>query len=386
MSYRESRREVEEWLRAHPLRGWAFLATIAICVFYEAYRYPLKINESGISQTYVDTPFGLQVSKYVLLGLVALVLLVGLRRIGARPNLLLLSFCAWAVARGLVGVYMEGDFSTFDATAPFVIGAVIAVMLQVRVPGSLAYLLAAGIVAIHALANLAQIGLYLAIGRLPALAYEADAIKRFGGLWDDPNSVGLFSALFLVYLLVAGKRAYWIAAAAVFNILVSVSFSAALALAVGYCAILIGRRSRLILVAAPVLAAAAVAVFLLPHEILPVGSEWLETKQKSARLRLELTTSMPAPDNFLVGDAVPKSTENSIAAILGASGIVGLGMFLAWIVLACRSTLAANPWAIPVLAGFFAAALVVPFVAIFPIGTLFALFLVQVSGGAEQAP
>ena len=52
---------------------------ILLLIIYLSYRYPLQINFSGTSPTYSDTPFVLQIGKFLLAGLFFIVLLVAFR-------------------------------------------------------------------------------------------------------------------------------------------------------------------------------------------------------------------------------------------------------------------------------------------------------------------
>jgi hypothetical protein len=356
----------------------SLLVTLGVCLLYESYRYPFQISSSATG-SYSDTPFSLQAGKYLLLAAIVVALLVSRRSfVLPRPDALLVVACAWIGTRSLVSVAASGERASLDIVAPFVFGGLVAAMLPLGIRvGRLAYAAAVATVAVHALANVVQIILWLTTGRLPALSWADGAIKRFGGLWDDPNSVAVFSALVVVYLVASRAYPLWLIALAGFNIVVSVSYSGIAALVVGVWVVLLSRSRVLALALVPVIVAGAVAVFVFPFERLPIGADWLETKQESALLRID-EDSLPTPDNWLLGSTSPTHSENSIAALVNAAGLVGLGLIVAWLIVCLRWTPAeCRIWLVPVLAAFLFSSLLVPFIGVFPLGTLFPLMLSQ---------
>jgi hypothetical protein len=356
-----------------------FFAVITVCAFYDIYRYPLRINDSSTSPEYSDTPFELQAGKYLLLGLLTLPLLWRWRWPQSTTALLLLVLCAWMTSRSALAALLSGNGQSLDIVAPLVCGGTIAVLLQVDVK-RFAYCVSAGIVALHAVANVIQIVLLMTTGRLPALAYSGDAIKRFGGAWDDPNSVGLVSGLFLVYLVATRRRAHVLAVLAAFNVIVSLSYSAVAAVVVGVWVVLLLRTRTVAILVAPVILVSAVALLIMPVDRVPVVGEWLDVKQESSTSRLDTTISFPAPESWLVGGSVPDHTENAVAATIGATGVVGLVLLIAWCAASLRSApSSARRWVFPVFAGFAFASLAIPYTEVFPVATLFAIGLSQIS-------
>jgi hypothetical protein len=358
--------------------------TLGVYLFYEAYRYPFQIS-STISPGYSETPLALQTGKYALLGAVALVLLLVARRRPPPPDMLLAIACAWMGMRSSAALVATGEPATFDITAPFVFGGLVAVLLSKRI-GQIAYPAAAATVALHATASVVQMLLWAATGRLPALSQPDDAIKRFGGLWDDPNSVGVFSALVLVYLAAERTTPWWLIGLGLFNVVVSVSYSALAALVVGVWVVLFSRRRAVAISLVPAIVAAAVGVFAFPFDAVPVAGGWLETKQESARLRLN-ETSLPRPANWIFGSDVPAHSENSVAALVNAAGLLGLALVVAWVVVSVRaSPPATRRWLVPTLAGFLLASQLVPYIGVFPLGALLPLVLSQAARPVLREP
>jgi hypothetical protein len=361
-----------------------FLATLALCLLYDAYRYPFRIN-STLNPGYSDTPFALQAGKYVVLAAICGALLLWAWHRPALPDVLLLLAAAWIGARSLVAVAASHKTQSFDVAAPFVFGAFVAVLLPPLRFGRLAYLAAAVAVVVHAVVNVIEINLLLFTGRLPGLSFPGDQLKRFGGLWDDPNSVAVFSALVIVFLVARRTYAWWLIALATFNILVSISYSGLAALVVGLWVVLLQRRTRLAVALAPVIAMAAVAVFVIPFEHVPGVGGWLAAKQDSALLRIRHST-LPAPDNWLLGGSAPHLSESSVAALVNTAGLIGLCLVLIWIAVSiARTPASTRSWLIPLLVAFAVASQLVPYIGVFPLGTLFPIML-SLAARREEAP
>jgi len=351
-----------------------FVATLAVCLLYDAYRYPFRIN-STLNPGYSDTPFALQAGKYVVLAAICVALFLWARHRPALPDVLLLVACAWIGARCLAAVAASHETQSFDVAAPFVFGACVAVLLPPLRVGRVAYLAAAAAVVVHAVVNVIEINLLVFTGRLPGLSLPGDELKRFGGLWDDPNSVGVFSALVIVFLVARRRYVWWLIALAAFNLLVSISYSGVAALVVGLWVVLLRRRPRLAAAVVPVIAAVAVAVFLFPFEHVPGVGSWLAAKQDSALLRIRKDT-LPGPDNWLLGGSVPYLSESSVAALVNTAGLLALCLVLIWVAASvARTSVSTREWLIPLLVAFAVASQLVPYIGVFPLGTLFPIVL-----------
>jgi hypothetical protein len=85
---------------------------------------------------------------------------------------------------------------------------------------------------------------------------------------------------------------------------------------------------------------------------------------------------LPEPDNWLVGGALPHLSENSIASLVNAAGLVGLCLVLLWIAASLRrAPEATRAWLIPLLLAFAVASQLVPYIGVFPLATLFPIAL-----------
>jgi hypothetical protein len=101
----------------------------------------------------------------------------------------------------------------------------------------------------------------------------------------------------------------------------------------------------------------------------------LAAKQDSALLRVQKNT-LPTPDSWLFGGSVPTLSENSVAALVNTAGLVGLCLVVAWLGVCVRQTSAATrEWLIPILVAFVVASQLVPYIGVFPLGTLFPIVL-----------
>lgn len=180
-------------------------ALLAICLCYQGYRYPLQINSSQTSPTYSDTPLWLQAGKWGVIALVTAALMVAImprlrrtiqtaglaRLIALTIEVVMLALAVLPIAHGaadvepkitliLVGVALIITLTpTFDD-------------LTIRIITSVFI----GFAVVCVVAQAAQLALFLAFGRLPALAWANSPSVRFGSLLDDPNGFAiLLSAL-----------------------------------------------------------------------------------------------------------------------------------------------------------------------------------------------
>lgn len=186
--------------RASPL----VVATFLIILYFMAYRYPFQLGDSGTSPTYSDTPFFLQVAKYVLLLPAAIVVFLisrGRQLALATVDFLVIVLMAYSALIGAV-IIADGSpqgFGVIQVSFSFVL------FLTFSEPSVTQRNFGAWInslkvffyisVAVYAY----HIGNYFLFERLPALGYYG-SFPRFGGVWDDPNSAGLIFMFMLPYI------------------------------------------------------------------------------------------------------------------------------------------------------------------------------------------
>jgi len=389
----------------------SLLSVLGICAFYYFYRYPFRINSASTSPTYHNTPRWLQEGKYVLLAVVeaplALVLLRARawRRQWAFPEAVLAGLGLFAFARAAAAVSSGGGISGFDIVGPVLVA--IPIGLAVGLPGlgardeiaRIARVTAVGILAVNAIADVVELVLWRATGRLPALAYAA-SLKRFGGLWDDPNSCALYAACFGTYLLARwrtfGRMARALLACGVLlELAAAFSYSGWLAFVVGLVALGVQRVRRRGLALALVAAAVAILVaapFTLGalHGV-PVVGHAIRDKQASLRQRLDPGTYFVRPRDLLgwvVGSSRPVQVEDAYGAWFSGGGAVGLALLLGF----AGSSLASSrsgrgfDWLVSVTAAFLVSSLFVPHLIVFPVATMFVLLLAGVAAAGRDEP
>ncbi len=221
-------------------------------------------------------------------------------------------------------------------------------------------------VVFNTVSNVVQMLLYAAIGRLPFNGYPGSLV-RFGGLWDDPNQAAMVSALVIVGAVAISRRTgstlnRWLMAAALFNVIVSVSYSATVGLVVGLgVVVLLGRhdaawaspdgrrrqrRRQRSAVPLPLIGLGVVVVaFMVLHPDTGVVTRAVNGKSKSAHSRLDIiepanptvSTAVPNPVNTLGaamrmslrGDGRVTSETSYIRVVLGA-GLLPLFLLGAW--------------------------------------------------------
>ena len=388
-------------------------ASIAVCVLYYLYRYPLQVSGTEASSTYSDTPLSLQLGKYALLGAIAALttafslpaIASWLRRFTV-AELALAGFAIFAVARGAIALAHTGDTYVLQRMGPIVAVTPILILAALWLGadagrgstlakrGAIA---AAVLVVAHAGANVVEIVLWQAFDRLPALGYTG-LFGRFGGLWDDPNSCAAYSAAVLLLLVarVIPLTARWrvlVAVGAIFNLLAAFSYSGWLVLVVGLlaAAVLTARRRLLVSVFGAVGVATALLLVVLPSPAdWPVLGPSLAVKNKSAALRLHLDTYFSQPASvaeWLLGSAnqPPTAVENWLGALLSATGLIGAALFSTWLFLAGRTILRAGGahWFVPLTSGALVGSLFVPYLTLFPLGSLFVLTISLAAAGSK---
>ncbi len=203
---------------------------LIFCTLYESYRYPFKINSTITSPTYSDTPASLQVAKFIIASLFCMV------AAGYVPRRLL-TFRNWAFAV-LVGclssyamfkavVAESGNTAYINAAFWPVAALVLALCIRSIRVGALdryfKFLFFLGLAS-----TAVELFLFVAFGRLPALAYNASIAVRFGAFLDDPNGFAAIWYLLMgwTYYRFSGGKRILIEAALVFCLLLTQSLTA----------------------------------------------------------------------------------------------------------------------------------------------------------------
>jgi hypothetical protein len=379
-------------------KNYAFWLGIALCTIYQSYRYPLQYSSAGTSPTYSDTPVLWQAGKFVLA--VPLIVVSAMRWLGNSARianwpifvgtLFLSSFSLLKIVNGHDAQYLDAAFWLFfSLLLALSVDSVNATSIDKYFYILLAYAFGSTVV---------QVFLFLAFGRLPALAFEGSYLVRFGGFLDDPN--GFAAILFLLlgwsYKRFKGRKRVLILAGLVISLLLTQSWTAlvffmALLLV---CILIIAKKRPLAALAT--ICALPLGAMLVLHWV-PQLQEGLlldifQDKQESIQGHLFPWTLW-----------VSKWTDWTVLGVWNyspyeswwASSMVNFGIlwFAAYLVLvitlliySVRANRTATPECRPVYAGlllfgcyFAVGSLNLPFPIIFPINALFFLLLFLVA-------
>jgi hypothetical protein len=214
---------------ASPAKSWQYSIVLAAALFahlYFAYRYPLQINSSVTSPTYSDTPVAFKVTRVaVALGIYALavfgVLVSRAKKLPGRIVVplhaglwlfLLLLTMPLVIKYGVANI--EENSIAVKAVLPIILAAQVLFVANLR---DYSARLRKFVILLpfwyHTAWTVVQVGLYLAVGRLPALGYY-EGLVRFGGGWDDPNSFAVWCAascgIALYEISIANAKWYWV--------------------------------------------------------------------------------------------------------------------------------------------------------------------------------
>jgi hypothetical protein len=168
-------------------------------LIYLSYRYPLKLNFSGTSPTYEDTPLLFQLIKYGVASIgAALIILFKWRwHSNSTQNIFFIGLfllCFIGAAKGLIKTdsrYLE----------PFV-WPIISYFYAIEFRNIREREIGQTIICLYLYAVIfeaVQLYLFFSAGRLPALAYENSFSVRFGSFLDDPNGFAAICFLFYGY-------------------------------------------------------------------------------------------------------------------------------------------------------------------------------------------
>jgi hypothetical protein len=373
--------------------NYVFWLGLILCTVYLSYRYPLQINSSGTSPTYSDTPVMLQMGKFVLaLPLFAIAAVRGLGKTLTPRQWLVTLGILFLSGYSLLKVFGDNDVKYLELS--FWMLFPLALVLggdAIKISSIDRYL---RFLLIYALVSTAiQVTLFIAFGRLPALAYEGTMLIRFGGFLDDPNGFGaiLFLLMGWSYARFKGWTRFFIVTSLVVSLLLTQSWTAIVFLAAVFLfwvLIVVRRRPWL---AVPIICACALLALLALRETPPslqtVFENMLNAKQESIEghsFSWDPWVSRLAKWT-LVGDSKYNSYESWWASAPVNFGMPWLAVFIgliAELMMSLRNGfLGSGGETRPVYLGFLLfgcyfvfGSLSLPFPTIFPINVLFFLF------------
>lgn len=210
-SFHERHKTLPQRMTAAGIADWPsffFILMLLVTLLYSSFRYPFQISSSLTSPTYSDTPFWLIAGKYVLIAIICSALFLSTIRTPGRQvqrwitvTFIVLAFMgAFSIIRGLLlgaNDLVELGFFLFASIPALLFLARRGVSSRLIVQILLLF------VGVALSAEVIQVLLFAAFGRLPALAYARSISVRFGSVWDDPNGFAFFVGLLLPIAILA---------------------------------------------------------------------------------------------------------------------------------------------------------------------------------------
>ena len=219
-----------------------FLFYLFTALYYNSYRYILKINNARTSPTYSDTPSWLSGGKYIII-LFIFCLILSLLAMRKKKNnysnnptvfnaknkkhatyvMFFLAFYAYA----FVVTGITGDFYALESTFffPIFIFILLGDFDRHAFFNKVFSFLKAS-VWIFFIVDIIQYLLFYFFNRLPALAYEGSVSVRFGSLQDDPNGYAfLMSSFYFVGMYYRGFTRTMFYLLFAINLLLTISFT-----------------------------------------------------------------------------------------------------------------------------------------------------------------
>ncbi len=317
---------------------------------YFSYRYILQYNFEGTSPTYSNTPFLFQVGKYAVLALGALACLMCCIKGGAKLKLTFANQAIFAVSSLMIfTTVLTGEYENIvKILSPLAIAYFILYVEDlggfeqkfIRINKILLYY--------HIVYTAIQLFMFYAFGRLSALSYPN--FQRYGGGYDDPNSMAMYLVLPIVYLCINGlkkgfspKNVLLLAICLVLEVL-TFGFTGYLALFTAILALVIiyaneikfkrENKERNIAFIVAICLVAFIAVVLIFDRILELFNNKLGSiVQHFAQFALQPNTDGAKEFLFGVGNA---HSENFWNYILRSYGLLG---FIAMLVLCVYFTM-----------------------------------------------
>lgn len=212
---------------------WFVCCNLLLALYYDWFRYPFQIGDSGTSPTYKDTPAWISAGKYLIFLLFCFVILQSISRnrrlVHFHRPLCVLAYiylCMMGAAYGLAcGLDKICGYSLFLALPQtdlfkvpldrflslslFLIAATLLHIIPIKnIDFKPIYTVLRIGLFIYLLADALQILLFVVAGRLPAEGFEGSILVRFGGLMDKPNYFGILIPLFFGVAIRGHSRAF----------------------------------------------------------------------------------------------------------------------------------------------------------------------------------
>ncbi len=206
---------------------WYLLFTV--CLVYNFHRYILKYSHGAYpKEGYQQTPLVWQAGKFVIVASVLGVIYLRSRFSNRIPIslLVLYAFLAIVAVTNIGSALIYGEFLTDEIE--YLIYAVSVLPISFLDKEGLTNLKQGVDTALNTAqyiiiaSNAIVIFNYFVFRVIPFHAYEG-ILMRFGGLWDDPNTLAIFSVLLVGYAIT--KKQYILAGIHVLNVLLTISLN-----------------------------------------------------------------------------------------------------------------------------------------------------------------
>ncbi len=179
---------------------------LILYLFYYSYRYIFKYNSTGTSSTYSNTPAVFQYGKFAFMALFLLLLAKNAKKIfwTKRTKIVFYSIIYLIISGTILGLFLK---NTDHLKFVIMLVPVLFFCDQAQISDEKFERIMDIYFLFCVIYEGVQIFLYIATGRLPALAYPTGKITdvRFGGAIDDPNGFGLILCYYIPYYFLKDK-------------------------------------------------------------------------------------------------------------------------------------------------------------------------------------
>lgn len=378
------------------------LLVVLLGFYYNWYRYPFQLNSTTTSPTYADTPMWLSAGKYLIL-VVVLALAAFWRTLGSTVRLpgplVLTAYLFLAVVPVAAGVAVE-RIELMESGIFFAVPLVLFAFAGWRVSGRRLDRLMVWGVYLALAAEAVQVALFLALGRLPALAVKDSFSVRFGSFLDDPNGWGIIGTWLFYFALFrwTGWRRGIMAGGLLLTILLTQSITALAvftATSLVFAVLLVFSRAdtlfRVLVTTLAVLSLGMVVFLVFGREIELAYSVFMSTKSGSIRQHREVFDVLNAVTPLGLLGLHPSETAWGESAYVNALVNLGLLYVVAFLAIgvssmvryfrllrhsgAGRELRAFAAGALALLVAVYVGSLTIPYMEVYPINLFVALLL-----------
>lgn len=199
------------------------------CLLYNFHRYIFKYSHGGFAKEgYQQTPLIWQAGKFGFVLLIMALIYINSRFVSKIPTVLVFiyAFLMIVLVTNIISIFVYQQIATDEIEYLLYAFTLLPVCFfsksDLKTIGEEIYPVLNVSQYIIIVSNWVVIGNYFLFGVVPFHAYEG-VLLRFGGLWDDPNTLAIISAFFLGYSIF--RKQYILAGIHIVNILLAISFN-----------------------------------------------------------------------------------------------------------------------------------------------------------------